>query len=78
MTHTLSDIYDFFRFHHNRFRDTISWDCIVEDELRSILFDRTSILFVEQSVYRPKTPYLGTLSIFACKKQDVVWSDQAL
>ena len=46
--------------------------------LRSILFDRTSILFVEQAVYRPNTPYLGALSTFTCKMQDVVWSDEAL
>ena len=46
--------------------------------LRSILFDRTSILFVEQAVYRPSAPYLGVFSTFACKMQDVVWSDQAL
>ena len=46
--------------------------------LRSILFDRTSILFVEQAVHRPSTPYLGALSTFVWKKQDVVWSDQAL
>ena len=32
--------------------------------LRSILFDRTSILAVEQAVYRPCTPYLGALSTF--------------
>ena len=46
--------------------------------LRSILFDRTTILFVEQAEYRPNTRYLGALSTFACKMQDVVWSDQAL
>ena len=46
--------------------------------LRSILFDRTSILSVEQAVYRPSTSYLGAHSTFACKMQDVVWSDQAL
>ena len=24
-------VYDFFRFHHDNFRDTISWECIVKD-----------------------------------------------
>ena len=44
----------------------------------SILFDRTSILFVEQAVYRPSTPYLDAFCTFACEMQDVVWSNQAL
>ena len=46
--------------------------------LHYILFDRTSILFVEQAVYRPNTPYPGVFSISACTMQDVVWSNQAL
>ena len=46
--------------------------------LRSILFDGSSILFVEQVVCRPSTPYLGAFSTFACTMQDVVWSNQAL
>ena len=46
--------------------------------LRSILFDRTSILSVEQAVYGPNTPYLDALPTFACKMQDVVWSNQAV
>ena len=25
-------VYDFSRFHHNNFRDTISWECIVKDD----------------------------------------------
>ena len=45
--------------------------------LRCILFDRTSILFVEKVEYRPNTPSLGVLSTVACTMQDVVWSDQA-
>ena len=49
----------------------------VNKELRSILFDRTSILFVEQAKYRPSTPYLGALSTSACTMQDV-GSNQAL
>ena len=45
--------------------------------LHCILFDRTSILYVEQAVYRPYTPYLGVFSTsFACMMQDVVWSSQ--
>ena len=46
--------------------------------LSSIFFDRTSILFVEQAVYKTNTPSLGTLSTFACAMHDVVWSSQAL
>ena len=46
--------------------------------LRSILFDRTSILSVEQAVYQPNTQCLGVFSTFsACTMQDVVWSSQA-
>ena len=48
-------------------------------QLHYILFDRTSILFVEQAVYRPNTPYLSVFSTsFACVMQDVVGSSQAL
>ena len=25
-------VFNFFRFHHNYFRDTISWECIVKDD----------------------------------------------
>ena len=46
--------------------------------LHYILFDRPSILFVEQAVYRPHKPYPGVSSISACTMQDVVWSNQAL
>ena len=45
--------------------------------MRSILFNRTPILSVEQAVHRPNTLYLGALSTFACTMQDVVWSDHA-
>ena len=77
MTHTLL-VYDFFRFHHNCFRDTTSWECIVEDDcVRSCLIELQP-LSVEQVVYRPSSPYLGALSTVACKMQDVVWSDQVL
>ena len=71
-------VFDFSRFHHNSCRDTISWECIVKGWLRYILFDRTSILFVEQAVYRPNTPCPGVFSTSsACTMQDMVWSNQA-
>ena len=36
-------VYDFFRFHHNYFRDTISWECIVKyDCVRSCLIELQS------------------------------------
>ena len=41
-------------------------------------FDRTSILSVDQAVYRPNTPFPRAFSTFACTMQDVVWSNQAL
>ena len=44
--------------------------------LRSVLFDRTSIVSVEQAVYRPNTPYPGAISTIVCTMQDVVWSNQ--
>ena len=46
--------------------------------LHYILFDTTSILYVQHAVYRPHTRYLGALSTFACKMEDVIWSAQAL
>ena len=76
MTHTLS-VYDSFRFHHNCFRDTLSWECIVEDDcVRSCLIELQS--FSSTKLYIDPVPYRGTLSTFACKMPDVVWSDQAL
>ena len=72
-------LHDFFRFHHNCFRDTVNWECIAEDEcVRSCLIELPSILSVEQAAYRPSTPYLGAFSTFACTMQDVVWSHEAL
>ena len=47
-------------------------------QLHYTLFDRISILFVEQAAYRPNTPYPGVFSTSACTMQDVVWSNQAL
>ena len=45
-------VYDFVRFHHNYLRDTISWECIVEDDcVRSCLIELQSFS-VEQAVYR--------------------------
>ena len=36
-------VFDFFRFHHNCFRDTTSWECIVEDDcVRSCLIELQS------------------------------------
>ena len=32
MTHIYFLVYDLSRFHHNNFRDTISWECIVKDD----------------------------------------------
>ena len=31
-TYTFFLVFDFSRFHHNNFRDTTSWECIVEDD----------------------------------------------
>ena len=71
-------VYDFSRFHHNNFRDTIKLGVYRRGWLRSILFDRTSILSVEQVVCWPNTLCLGVFSTFsACTMQDVVWSSQA-
>ena len=59
-------VFDLSRFHHKK-----GW-------LRSILFDRTSILFIEQAVYRPNSQCSGVFSTSVCTMQDVVWSFQAL
>ena len=43
VTHIHFLVYDFFRFHHSRLRDTISWECIVEDDcVRSCLIELQS------------------------------------
>ena len=77
VTHTLSDIW-FLQISSQLLSRYNKLGVYRRGWLRSILFDRTSILFVEQAVYRPSTPCLVALSTFACKMQDVVWSDQAL
>ena len=75
---TFNYLKKFFRFHHNRFRDTKSWECIIEDDgVRSCSIKLQS--FPLSKLYiDPSTPYLGALSTFACTMQDVVWSNQAL
>ena len=36
-------VYDFSRFHHNNFRDTISWECVIKDDcVRSCLIELQS------------------------------------
>ena len=43
--HTYLLVYDFWRFHHNNFRNTISWECIVKDDsVRSCLIELQSFL----------------------------------
>ena len=43
-----------------------------------LVFDRTSILFVEPVVHRPSSPFPDVFSTSsACTMQDVVWSNQA-
>ena len=64
-------IHDFFRFHHNCFRDTISWECIVEyDCIRSCALSKLYI--------HPVQRILVPFPLFACTMQDVVWSNQSL
>ena len=63
VTHILSS-FIISRFHHNNFRDTISWECVGKRWLHSILFDRTSILSVEQVVYRPRHRVLMSIPLF--------------
>ena len=65
-------ICDFSSSHHDSLRDTISWEACRKGWLHYILFDRISILFVEQAVYRPNTPFPGVFSTSACTKQDAV------
>ena len=69
-------VYDFSSYHHNSFRDRISkLEACRKGWSRSILFDRTKILSVEQACYRPNTPCFDVSSIFfACSKQDAVHS----
>ena len=38
--------YDFFKIHHNFFRDTISWECIVKDDCVTSCFIRIFVFLV--------------------------------
>ena len=68
VTHKLL-VCDFFRFHHNYFRDTISWECIVEDDyVRSCLIELQSFplnnLYIDP-VHRMLVPF--PLFLVRCK-----------
>ena len=71
-------VYDFSRFHHNNFRDTISWRCIVKDDcITSCLMELQSFSLSKLQI-DPITQYSGVFSTScACTMQDVVWSSQA-
>ena len=62
-------VYDFFRLHHNDFRDTISWECIVEDDgVRSCLIELQSFPLSKLKIgpiHRILVPF--PLSFVRCK-----------
>ena len=67
---------DFFRFHHNCFRDTMNWECIVEDNcVRSCLIELKSFLLTKFDV-EPIQRILVHFPLFACKKQNAVFPSQ--
>ena len=63
---------DFSGFHHNSFRDTISWECVVKDDcVRSCLIELKSS--VEQVWCQPNTQCFDvSFTLSACTKQDAV------
>ena len=64
-------------FHHNRFRDTTSWECIAEDDcVRSCLIELQS--FSLSKLYFDPIHRIMAFSTFACTMQDVVGSNEAL
>ena len=71
--HIPSGIFDFFRFHHNNFWDTISWECVVKDDcVRSCLIEIKSFL-LSKLFFDPIHSVLDVFSTFsACTMQDVV------
>ena len=73
MTHIPSGILDFFRFQHNNFRDTISWECVVKDDcVRSCLIELKSFL-LSKLFFDPIHGVLMSFPLFtACTMQDVV------
>ena len=66
-------VFDFSSFHPNNFRGEISWECFVKnDSVRSCVIE-TSILSVDQVVFRPNTPYFDVSSMLcACIVHDAV------
>ena len=62
-------LYDFFRFHLNDFRDTISWECTVEDDcVRSCLIELQSFPLSKlkiDTVHRALVPF--PLLLVQCK-----------
>ena len=67
-------VFGFLRFHHNCFRDTISWECIVEDDcVRSCLMELQSFSLSKLNV-DPVHRILVHFPLLTCKMQDVVWS----
>ena len=71
-------VYDFFRIHHNCFRDTISWECIVEDDcIRSCLIELQSCSLSKFDVDPIHRVLVSFPRFSACTMQDVVCSNQA-
>ena len=70
---------DFSRFHHNNFRDTISWECIVKDDcITSCLIEFESFTLSKLQVDPIHRVLVFFFSFSACTMQDVVWSNQVL
>ena len=62
-------VYDFSSFHHNSFRDTVSWECVVKDDcVRSCLIELKSFLLSKFDV-DPKSAlrFLLFLLMVPCK-----------
>ena len=61
---TLFFVYDFSRFHHNNFRDTISWECVVKDDCITSCLKELESFTSSKFSCRPNTQCLDVFSTF--------------
>ena len=68
---------DFSSFHHDSLRDTISWECVAKDRVRSCLIELKSFS-LSKFWCRPNTPCFDVSSmLYACTVQDAVHSNRS-
>ena len=71
-------VYDFSGFHHNNFRETTSWECVVKDDcVRSCLTELQSCPLSELFIDPIHRVLVSSSTLSACTMQSVVGSSQA-